>query len=350
MGNFAAEHHPKTIWTISRLRKTAAAFALLALVCCALFSQATPAYADGELISYSVVAPASQIEELTQEYEDALDAVDETGKKAKVARSQKKKLDARLAEQRQRANDAARQLYKLQNGGYQLAELLLASESLDDFVKMGTYLDAATKRNLDVLNEAAEECAQLEVKRDVLEDREKKAWERLAAAEQALQEAQDTRAERQSEGILEGLEQDPSADWIDDGVDWYATKEEFMAEWTPRIDAYLAGSPMAGLGAAFAEASWRYCVDPRWSPAISNIESGKGLICVRPYNAWGWGAADEDPVGMALEWGSWESAIDTHVSGLSSWYGYTISLDSAQKYCTNWEEWYDVTLAEMGAI
>ena len=315
-----------------------------------MLSLTTLAYADGELISSNIVAPASQIEELTQEYEDARDAVDETGKKAKIARSQKKKLDARLAEQRQRANDAARRLYKLQNGGYHLAELLLGSESLGDFVKMGEYLDIVTKRNLAVFDEAAKECAQLEVKKGVLEDREKEAQERFAEAEQALREAQGSRAARQSEGISEGLAQDPSADWIDDGADWYSTEEEFVAEWAPRIDAYLAGSPMAGLGTAFAEASWRYCVDPRWSPAISNTESSKGLICVRPYNAGGWGAADEDPVGMALEWGSWEAAIDTHVSGLSNWYGYTISLASAEKYCTDWEEWYDNTLSEMSMI
>lgn len=350
MGNSAAEHALKTGRTAGWSSLVAKAFAMLALACCAVLLQSSLAYADGELIMSTAVAPASQIEELTLEYEEALDAADETGEKAKIVRSQKEKLDARLAEQRKRADDAARRLYKQQNGGYEMAEMLLSSESLDDFVKMSEYLDAVTKHNLDELNESMEECAQLEVKKGVLEDREEEAQERLAEAEQALREAQDSRAARQSGGIANGLAQDPSAYWIDDGVNWYSTEEEFINEWAPRIDAYLAGSPMAGLGAAFAEASWRYCVDPRWSPAISHIESGKGLICVRQYNAWGWGASDEDPVGMALEWGSWEAAIDTHVSGLSSWYGYTISLASAQKYCTNWEEWYQVTLDQMGMI
>ena len=66
-------------------------------------------------------------------------------------------------------------------------------------------------------------------------------------------------------------------------------KAAFIEEWTARIDAYLAGSPLAGYGSVFAEAAWEYSIDPRWSPAISNTESSKGRICFLPHNAWGWG-------------------------------------------------------------
>lgn len=79
----------------------------------------------------------------------------------------------------------------------------------------------------------------------------------------------------------------------------------FVAQWTGRIDAYLAGSPMAGTGKVFAEAAWDYGVDPRWSPAISNTESSKGLYCSGSCNAWGWGGCS---------WGSWEEAIRDHVA------------------------------------
>lgn len=328
----------------------AAVLAVLALAGFQMLAPAQLAYADGELISLRIVAPASEIEELTQEYKEAYEAVDETGWKATLARVEKKHLNAQLAEQRQRADEAVSRLFKLQNSGYRLVDMLLTSDSLNDFIKMSEYLDAVTRRTTEELNEAVDECAQIEAKKGALEEREKKDLERLAEAEQALREAQDSRAARQSEGIFEGLAQDPTAEWINDGANWYTTEGEFVAEWAPRIDAYLEGSPMAGLGKAFAEASWRYCVDPRWSPAIAHIESSKGLLCVRPYNAWGWGAADEDPVGLALEWSSWETAIDAHVRGLSAGYGYTISLANAQKYCTSWENWYAVTLSQMASI
>lgn len=136
-----------------------------------------------------------------------------------------------------------------------------------------------------------------------------------------------------------------------DGADWYMDRDAFIEEWSARIDAYLEGTPMAGLGEAFAEASWKHCVDPRWSPAISFTESSNGRVCIRPHNAWGWGAADSDPYNLAAEWSSWEQAIDAHVRGLSKGYGYTISLSNARTYCPpNWQLWYNRTLGEMQKI
>ena len=125
-------------------------------------------------------------------------------------------------------------------------------------------------------------------------------------------------------------------------VDWSVGKEAFVAEWTARIDAYLANSTLEGYGWVFAEAAWDNGVDPRWSPAISNTESGKGYICFLPCNAWGWGSSS---------WGDWETAIRSHVEGLASGYGYSITVDAAQTYCPpNWENWYNDTLDQMSSI
>ena len=119
-------------------------------------------------------------------------------------------------------------------------------------------------------------------------------------------------------------------------------KQEFVDVWTPRIDAYLAGSPMAGTGYYFANAAYDYNVDPRWSPAIACLESSKGRYCFLPYNAWGWGSSS---------WTDWESAIYTHVRGLSIGYGYTISEAAAKKYCPpNWEYWLSFISNEMTKI
>ena len=127
-----------------------------------------------------------------------------------------------------------------------------------------------------------------------------------------------------------------------DNADWSSDKATFVNEWAGRIDSYLAGSPMAGTGEIFAEAAWDYGVDPRYSPAISNTESSKGLYCFNSHNAWGWGSES---------WDSWEDAIRDHVAGLARGYGYTISVEAAKKYCPpNWEHWYSATLAQMEAI
>lgn len=125
-------------------------------------------------------------------------------------------------------------------------------------------------------------------------------------------------------------------------VDWSSERDAFVAQWAGRIDAYLAGSPMAGQGATFAAAAWDYGVDPRFSPAIAFVESTLGAYCFLPYNAWGWGSSS---------WGSWEEAIYAHVAGLSRGYGPTLDYEDALSYCPpNADEWYNLVLSKMNSI
>ena len=120
------------------------------------------------------------------------------------------------------------------------------------------------------------------------------------------------------------------------------TTAEESSGWAARIDAYLAGSPLAGYGSTFAAAAAAYGVDPRFSPAISCIESSKGAICFRPHNAWGWGSSS---------WPDWETAIYAHVAGLASGYDGTLTLEGAMRYCPpTYQEWYSSVLAEMNSI
>ena len=162
--------------------------------------------------------------------------------------------------------------------------------------------------------------AEAEAKRKAAEERRKKK-----AEEKARQEAERKKQEEQAA-------QQPVV----------SERDAFVAKWAPRIDAYLAGYPLGGHGRTFAEAAWDYNVDPRWSPAISCIESTKGLYCFKSHNAWGWGSSS---------WGDWDSAIRSHVAGLSSIYGYTISPSAAKMYCPpTWSEWYSSVLSEMNCI
>lgn len=116
--------------------------------------------------------------------------------------------------------------------------------------------------------------------------------------------------------------------------------------WAARLDAYLAGSPMAGTGDIMARAALEYGVDPRLCAAISTVESGKGTACFEPYNAWGWGI---NAGGMG--WTSWEEAIRGHTKGLANGYGGRLTPEGAQRYCpTPWRYWYNRVCEEMHRI
>lgn len=170
---------------------------------------------------------------------------------------------------------------------------------------------------------------------------ERRAAEELARAEEQarIAAAEEAKAVQQAAAAQDAAAADLAA--LPD-VDWSVGKDAFVAEWTARIDAYLAGSPLAGMGSVFAQAAWDNGVDPRFSPAISNTESSKGVHCFLPHNAWGWGSSG---------WSSWEEAINAHVAGLANGYGYSLTYAAAQKYCPpNYDNWFHNTLSQMMII
>ena len=171
----------------------------------------------------------------------------------------------------------------------------------------------------------------------------KKAMQGVEAAADDSEDAESAGASSAGQGESS---KEPAEEKIDEynlpAVDWSVGKVAFLEEWTARIDAYLSGTPLAGYGATFAEAAWSNGIDPRWSPAISNTESGNGRNCFLPYNAWGWGGD---------AWPDWGTAIKAHVAGLADGYGYSVTFAAAQKYCPpNSIHWYNNTLSQMALI
>lgn len=200
-----------------------------------------------------------------------------------------------------------------------------AESATDSSAHEATVLASTAKRDISKGIEAIE--AEEEAARIAAEEAARVAAAEAAKAEQQARAAQDSAA-----SALASLPD----------VDFSVGKEAFISTWSQRIDAYLSGSPLAGQGVTFATAAWEYGVDPRWSPAISNTESSKGAVCFKPYNAWGWGQSS---------WGSWEEAINAHVAGLASAYGYSITYGAAMKYCPpNYDHWFNATLGQMQMI
>ena len=328
---------------LSRLQHTSlAAPAIGGLAICLYVALTwTPAIAHAEPYATSTAESASQygIEALSATYEEAQQKAAEATSAAEEGQAKVTRLESEIATQRTRVSRAMREMYIMEQNRLTLLDILLASRSLDDAIKYSDYIEHVSKANANKLDSMEGLLSELEATRDALEQKRQEAEAQEALAQEALVALQNSRAAKQrSEGAT-------------DGADWYMTEDEFIAEWAPRIDAYYVGTPMAGTGEAFARASWLYCIDPRWSPAISTIESSKGAHCIRPHNAWGWGAADSDPYKLASEWSSWDEAINAHVSALARGYGYTVSLGKAQAYCpNNAEHWYETVVSEMAKI
>ncbi len=340
-----------------------------------------------------------QIEQTAANYDAALAKVDEANQQIEDNQARIDELEAEIPAQQKAADDAARELYKFQQQTFGIVDFILSSESIGDFISKVDYANRVARSNMDEINRLksmrdelestqvslnqakadadaeaqnadaaleAAKAARVEAQRKAREEAERQAQEEAnaqAAAEAAAQ-AQAEATQAAQANSADGSTSDSSAsDSSDtatftggssssssssdssassDDADWTSDEDAFVSEWASRINAYLAGSPMAGQGATFAEAAWTYGVDPRWSPAIAYTESSLGLYCFNPYNAWGWGSSS---------WSSWEDAIWSHVAGLARGYGYTLSYEAAAKYCPpNTSFWYNTTLAQMNKI
>ena len=305
-----------------------------------------------------------EVERSAETYQSALENMAEIEDALAKNEARIVELQKLIPEQQRKSDEAAIALYKSQIDSAGLLDLLLGSASVEDLFFRVDAINRVTlahenelSRLIEMQNELAASKEQLEADRAAAEESVNAADRALTAAQAARLEAQrraEEEAQRQAEAAAaataaqtsgkseETVSEDPAETVVSDGADWTSDQESFIAEWTWRIDAYLAGSPLAGQGRTFAEAAWNYGVDPRWSPAISYTESSKGAACYMPHNAWGWGGC---------EWDSWEEAINDHVRGLARGYGYTISMEAAQKYCPpNAQHWYDMCLAQMNMI
>ncbi|MGN1361979.1 MAG: coiled-coil domain-containing protein [Eggerthellaceae bacterium] len=354
-----------------------------------------------------LAAAQDAIEQSAADYEQAQKKADQAQAKIDANVQLIKELEEQIPAQKEASDQAFSAMYKMQQDGLGLLDVLLSSKDLGSFFTNFQYLNHVQARNLANIRRLSSMKSQLTQAQSELEEQKARAEAEKAAAKEALQSAQAARVaaqkaaaeqqrreveaarkvEKAKKALKEAKDQaakkaaeeaarkaqeeadrvqaesvaasgesnessslakepanesEPMETPTADNADWSTTKSAFVKKWAPRIDVYLGNAPLGGQGKTFAAAAWDYGVDPRWSPAISCVESTKGRYCFRSHNAWGWGN---------VSWSSWEEAIYAHVGGLARGYGYTVTQAAARKYCPpNWRHWYNTCVSEMAKI
>ncbi|MDO4596329.1 MAG: hypothetical protein Q4B30_05100 [Coriobacteriaceae bacterium] len=290
------------------------------------------------------------LEDTGKTYDEACRAYDELQAQIADINAQIAAIKDQLPPLQKRAGAAVRDMYKTNHNSASFMAVLMKSQSLDELIANKVYTDQIQQTSLSALTDLAQKQGDLEKKQVELAAASAQAKAEKDAAANALAQAKTLREQAQQKAETEQEAQQAAREGgftgevgsVTGDVNWNCDEATFVSEWAPRIDAYLDGSPLAGYGKTFATAAWKYGVDPRWSPAISNTESSKGLHCFRDHNAWGWGG---------INFPDWETAIDSHVRGLARGYGNTISVAAAKKYCPpTYMDWYNKTVAEMNKI
>lgn len=293
-------------------------------------------------------AYATEVDDAQAEYDEAMSRYETLQGQSDETQGRLDELNESIPMTRQLAADAVRSIYMRDDaiGVMSVVSALMSADTLDDAITIMQY-------DSRIADKMSQSIADLEAQLDEAKATQRDLEAQLNEAQKAVDDAQDalTKAKEAAEAEQRaaqtanvnagGSSGSASAVGMEE-VNWSVDEETFVSEWAPRIDAYLSGWALAGQGETFARAAYRYGVDPRWSPAISCVESSRGNFCFKKCNAWGWGSSS---------WSSWEEAIDAHVSGLAAGYGSFPTLSAARKYCPpSFQSWYQKCLNEMAKI
>lgn len=293
-------------------------------------------------------AYASEVDDAQAEYDEAMSRYEKLQGQSDETQRRLDELTEAIPTTRQRAADAVRSIYMRDDavGMMSIVSALMSSDTLDDAITIMQYDNRIAGKMSQSISDLEAQLSEAKTTKNDLEAQLNEAQKAVDDAQDALTKAKEAadaeqRAAQTANVNAGGSSGSASAVGMEE-VDWSVDEETFVNEWAPRIDAYLNGWALAGQGETFARAAYRYGVDPRWSPAISCVESSRGNICFKKCNAWGWGSSS---------WSSWEEAIDAHVSGLAAGYGSFPTLSAARKYCPpNANHWYSTCISEMSKI
>lgn len=279
---------------------------------------------------------AAKVEETSAAYNEAVAVQEELATSIDALVDQITELESQMPELERKAGIICRAMYRSGDPDIEFLSIILGATNIRDAIKLADTYDKLLSYQTDQLDALTNAKNELEYAKAQLDADKASADEAVAATKAALDEATAARQQAQAEARA------AQAGALAQQIDWSMPKDEFVSHWGARINDYLSGTKLAGTGEAFADAAYQYGVDPRWSPAISRIESGCGAACFRPYNAWGW---------MGASFSSWEEGIYKHVKYLSGpLYGGYLTPKGAATYCPPGGPWYSKVSTEMGKI
>lgn len=316
--------------TLTAKSAAAIAFAVFAIMFTALLSVPQTASA------MTLEEAAAKVEETSAVYSEAVAVQEGLQAEMDELSARIEELESQMPELKRKASIICRAMYRDRFSDDNLIDMVLSAgsikEALDLYVTYNKVLSFQTDQ-LDALTNAKNE---LEESKAKLEEDKVAADAAVDEAKTALDEATAARQVAQAQARAAG------AGALAAQIDWSMPKDEFVEHWAGRINSYLSGTRLAGHGESFADAAYEYGVDPRWSPAISRIESGCGAACFKPYNAWGW---------MGKSFSDWDSAIYAHVKYLSGpLYGGYLTPGGAATYCPPGGPWYSAVSGEMNRM
>lgn len=301
----------------------------------ALFFALTVFLAGGGFVQISLADEEAdqleaQVKSSADAYNDAVTRQEELAAEIAELDARIAELEAKLPAQRERSDESIRALYKYEYDSSSVLMMLLESTSVTDMLAIVDsynwiieYNTAEIQSAIKMENELKSAKQQLETNKadvdkaaqDALSSLQqaREARERMAARAAAAQAAEQQANQYILNSSLASAEEKQAASEANNSassanasnVGWSSDKSQFVNEWAPRINAYLSGSPMSGTGVAYAAAAWDNGVDPRWAPAISYVESSKGAVCYRSYNAWGLRRLQFRLVGRRHQQGRW---------------------------------------------
>lgn len=180
------------------MRTVATGFALVVL---ALLLSVPTAHAEqsrAAQLQSQADALASRIEQTTSDYQSAVAEVERL--EGEIAQNELRlaQIQSELPAQRSRAATSIRSLYKFQQSSNSLLDLILSSESFNDFITTVHYLDVMHERNvheIDSLVQMQDESLRTQA---LLHTDRDAAVQKQHDAETALQEARDARSELQA--------------------------------------------------------------------------------------------------------------------------------------------------------
>jgi peptidoglycan hydrolase CwlO-like protein len=257
------------------------AITLLVAFPCAAFAEQTTAAEEAE--PYVILKGESDIEKATDARDKAQAESDKANEKAAALQEQIDDIEEALPAQQARSDAGMKQRYIMQSNPLVYVEAILSVDSLGECLRQIDYLELVSKSNLKELNRlismkerlnaayaeqekvVAEAQAKLDeaqaalqeqidkrvkahddgvaqAKKEASELAAKKAADAEKEGEERDEKQDDNEDEELDEMLMEAVEADTEA--LDDGIDWSMSRDEFIAEWAPRIDAYLEGSAL----------------------------------------------------------------------------------------------------------